>query len=117
VKFPLLLLFFFLTNIALLKLGTKVPTIGKSKRGRLTFPLQMREEGGGGGNKWECSPKKLLLHYKWERKRRGGGGLRRISGNAVRKNSCRGSKCHMVNAEVSTSMNFPSLSKGRGRKK
>jgi hypothetical protein len=70
-----IIIFFFLTNIALLKLGTKVPTIGKSKRGRLTFPLQMREEGGGGGNKWECSPKKLLLHYKWERKRRGGGGV------------------------------------------
>jgi hypothetical protein len=38
-------------------------------------------------------------------------------GNAARVNSCRGPRCHMMGAEVRTSVNLLGLPLGRGRKK
>jgi hypothetical protein len=43
--------------------------------------------------------------------------MRKISGNAARVRSGRGPKCHVVGAEVCTSVNFPSLPGGGGRER
>jgi hypothetical protein len=67
--------------------GTKEPKVLQHERtrdGGGPFPLQMGKEERG-----------------------------TVSGNTARENSCRVTKCHMVSAEVYTSVNFPSFPKKR----
>jgi hypothetical protein len=75
--------FFFGKNIALRKLGNNINKLHAST---------------GQRNK-----RKVFSTTNWDR-RRG-----EVGGNAAREDSCRGPICHMVGAEVSTSVNFSGL--------
>jgi hypothetical protein len=81
--------FFFCNNIALLKLGTKVPNTRKSKKGRWVFATT-----NGEGRRWG-----------------------KIGGNVARVNSSCGPISRMVGTEVCTYVYFFCLPKGRSWKK